>query len=339
MIESNSTGTGVLFFHRASALGLEPVLLSTDPERYPALSAYRQVKIAQRSAAAVLAGVAQLASRAAPLAGIWSSSDQGIALAADVAQQLGLPHADPSAIVLCRDKLAARRRLGEAGLSRVAFCLARDCEEAASFARELGGPTVVKPRSSTGSIGVRLCSTPAEAAHHASLLLEDAAVREQGVLAEALIVGPEYSVEIFDGAAVGVTRKWLGPPPAFIEVGHDFPSGGNAIDLAAIAGHAERAVAAVGHVHGPAHVELRLSADGPVVIEINPRLAGGMIPELVRHATGVDLISASIQFACGCRTTCPTSASPAPRYATCCGGKADRHMCMALPMRNAPPVL
>lgn len=299
MFESNTTGTGVLFFRRALALGLEPILVSTDPERYPALSAYRKVKIAQRSAAAVLAGAAQLDSPAAPLVGIWSSSDRGVELAAEVAQRLGLPHADPSAIALCRDKLAARRRLDEAGLSKVAYRLARNCEEAASFAAGLGGPTVVKPRSSTGSIGVRLCATPMEAAHHAGLLLENPAVGGQGVLVEALIDGPEYSVEIFEGAAIGVTRKLLGPPPAFVEIGHDFPAPGVAAEHTAIAEHAERAIAAVGHSRGPAHVEVRLSAEGPVVIEINPRLAGGMIPELVRHASGVDLIDASIQFACG----------------------------------------
>jgi len=36
-----------------------------------------------------------------------------------------------------------------------------------------------------------------------------------------------------------------------------------------------------------------------VIIEINPRLAGGMIPELVRWATGIDLLGAILAMARG----------------------------------------
>jgi biotin carboxylase len=300
-IESNTTGTGILFFRRAVALGIEPILISNDPARYPALAEYRNINVRRRSLSAVLAGIEQLDScgSIALVAGVWSSSDQGVRLAAQVAQRLGLPHADPRAIALCRDKLAARRRLHHAGLSRVACRLVRRSEEAGAFAAELAGPTVVKPRSATGSIGVRLCLRPEEASIHAGRLLDESATGRHGVLIEAFIEGPEYSVEIFDGVAIGVTRKLLGEPPTFVEIGHDFPAAGSPAELAAIARHAERATAAVGYLRGPAHVELRLAADGPTVIEINPRLAGGMIPELVRYATGIDLITASIQFACG----------------------------------------
>jgi biotin carboxylase len=54
---------------------------------------------------------------------------------------------------------------------------------------------------------------------------------------------------------------------------------------------ARDAVRALGLVTGPAHVELRLDDLGdPYVIEVNPRLAGGLIPRLVRYATGRDLV-------------------------------------------------
>jgi biotin carboxylase len=42
-----------------------------------------------------------------------------------------------------------------------------------------------------------------------------------------------------------------------------------------------------------------LTQDGPAVIEINPRLAGGMIPEIVRQATGVDLVRQQVRSAAG----------------------------------------
>jgi cysteine synthase A len=52
-------------------------------------------------------------------------------------------------------------------------------------------------------------------------------------------------------------------------------------------------------VLGATHTELRLSAAGPALIEINPRLAGGMIPEVIRVATGLDLVEQQLRAASG----------------------------------------
>lgn len=54
---------------------------------------------------------------------------------------------------------------------------------------------------------------------------------------------------------------------------------------------AELAVKAIGVTWGPAHVELKLTADGTDarVIEVNGRIAGDRIPEAVRIASGVDI--------------------------------------------------
>ncbi len=50
---------------------------------------------------------------------------------------------------------------------------------------------------------------------------------------------------------------------------------------------------------GTAHVELRLGPAGPTVIEVNPRLAGGLIPELVRSSLGIDLVRQTVRAAAG----------------------------------------
>jgi S-sulfo-L-cysteine synthase (3-phospho-L-serine-dependent) len=299
-VESNSTGTGALFFRRAAALGLDPVLVSDDPGRYPALAAHRRIQTADRSVAAILSALAEARLEKAAIAGIWSSSDAGVETAARLALGLGRPHAAPDAIALCRDKYAARIALAAAAVAGPRFLLARTGAEATKGAEDLGGPVVVKPRSSTGSIGVQLCATPELAGRHAAALLREAGHEAgQSVLVEAFVKGREFSAEMFDGAVVGVTRKHLGPPPRFIETGHDFPSPGPARQLSELADVATQAVLAVGLTRGPAHVELRLGGAGAAVIEINPRLAGGMIPEVVRAAQGLDLIEASIKFACG----------------------------------------
>lgn len=58
----------------------------------------------------------------------------------------------------------------------------------------------------------------------------------------------------------------------------------------------QKALQCLGWDWGPAHTELRWTARGPVIIEINPRLAGGFIPEIVRLATGVDMIRETLKL-------------------------------------------
>ena len=73
------------------------------------------------------------------------------------------------------------------------------------------------------------------------------------------------------------------------------PAGlGEGIGMLATAAHE-----ALGLGFGPAHTEIRLGPQGPVVIEVNPRLAGGQIPTLVRLATGIDLVGATVDAVIG----------------------------------------
>jgi len=46
------------------------------------------------------------------------------------------------------------------------------------------------------------------------------------------------------------------------------------------------------------HTEIKLTPDGPVVIEVNGRIGGG-VPELLLAATGVDLLKISMNLALG----------------------------------------
>ena len=54
---------------------------------------------------------------------------------------------------------------------------------------------------------------------------------------------------------------------------------------------------AIGLHDGPAHVELRLSEKGPVLMEIDPRPAGGRIAQdLLINAYGVNVYDAGLDF-------------------------------------------
>ena len=141
---------------------------------------------------------------------------------------------------------------------------------------------------------------------------------QDAVLVEEYLSGAEFSVETFDDRVVGVTRKHLGPLPFFVETGHDFPAPVAPAVAAALGATATAALRALGLGWGPAHVELRLSRGGePRVIEVNPRLAGGMIPRVVQEATGIDLIGATVARAVG---------RPAPRVPLRSGAASIRFL-------------
>jgi biotin carboxylase len=303
LVESNTTGSGRLFCSSARRLGLRPVLLSRDPGRYPyvALDGIDARIVDTTDPAAIRSAGAALGGR---IAGVTSSSEYSIATASEVARSYGLPHPDPDAVRACRDKGAQRARLRAAGLPGPRFAVARTAAAAIGAAADIGLPVVVKPVAGSGSIGVRRCAEPAEveAAARAVLDVDPAGLAlpaQEAVLVEEYLTGTEYSVETLDDRVVGITRKHLGPEPYFVETGHDFPAPLAAAERDAIGASAVAALHALGLGWGPAHVELRYAATGPRVIEVNPRLAGGMIPRVVQEACGVDMVFQTVALAAG----------------------------------------
>ncbi|MEU3058878.1 ATP-grasp domain-containing protein [Streptomyces subrutilus] len=292
-LESNTTGTGREFCAAARARGMRPVLLSRDPGRYPyaAADGVDTVVLDTADPQAVL----EACTRLAPAA-IASSSEYFVDLAARLAAKLGLPGPDGDAVARCRSKDTQRAVHAAAGVPVPAFAAVTGAAEAARAATRIGFPVVLKPVSGSGSAGVRLCADPEETRAWARRLLADGSAT---VLVEEAVRGPEFSVETFDGTVVAVVAKHVGPEPYFVETGHDVPAPVPPATAEALGATAVQAVAALGLGYGAAHTELRLGPAGPVVIEVNPRLAGGMIPVAVRAATGVDLVDAVIARAAG----------------------------------------
>ncbi|MFF2520941.1 lyase family protein [Streptomyces liangshanensis] len=320
LVESNTTGTGRLFARRAADLGVVPVLLCADPGRYPyaAEDRVRTVTVDTSDEDALWGAVEALAGEA-QVAGVLTSSEYYVPTAAALAARLGLPGPSAEAVRACRDKAGQRRVLAAAGVGGPGFAVVSQesgvtgvtgvtgIAGAVEAARAIGLPVVVKPVQGSGSLGVRLCADLDEVAAHAGTLLS-ATVNERGVavpariLVEEYLTGPEFSVEVFGTEAVVTVAKHVGPLPVFVEVGHDVPAPLPGDRDRALREAAVAAIEALGLGWGAAHVELRLTGtdSGAVrVIEVNPRLAGGMIPELVRRACGIDLVLAQVQAALG----------------------------------------
>jgi len=304
-VESNTSGTGRLFARAASQQGFRPILLTDNPARYSyALQdGLDTLQVDTQAETSLLAACSRLGPGAG-LAGVTSSSEYFVSIAASVARRLRLAGPSPVAIRVCRDKFKQRQRLAKAGVHMPAFRPATSVKNAISAAEDLGLPVIVKAVSGSGSVGVWYCESLDEVAAHAAGLLSQR-YNERGsplarhILVESVALGPEYSVETFGTQIIGITQKHLGRLPNFVEVGHDYPARLSRASKEEIEGIVQRSLAALGLGWGPAHVELRLTESGPRIIEVNPRLAGGYIPELVRLSSGIDLISETIRLVTG----------------------------------------
>ena len=243
--------------------------------------------------------------------GAITSCDYYLPTVARIAGHLGLPGPGPEAVENACRKDATRRVLADAGLPGPRFAVHEEWADLARAAGEIGYPLVAKPVDLCAGMYVRRVDDEAQLADLVRELA-DFPVNARGqrrtpaVLLEELMDGPEVSVETvsYAGAVhmVGVTDKSVGGAPAFIETGHMFPAALSLADLDAAEQTALGALKALGLTDGVvAHTEIKLTSDGPRVVEVDPRPAGNRITELVRHATGIDLAAAFVDVALGRR--------------------------------------
>ncbi|MFI1762711.1 ATP-grasp domain-containing protein [Streptomyces sp. NPDC020800] len=300
-LESNLTGSGYEAIAAARRAGHRITFLTRDLPMYLApgherldLSLVDEVVTCETNDPdAVVAAVRGLGRPADAIVAVgeWHMISGAVA-----SRALGLPGPGPDGVRAARDKSATRLRCAAAGVPVPGFARVERPEEVYGLA--LAYPCVVKPLDDGGSNGVRLCRDMDEAADHVRLLLKDTH-NERGqrkipaVLVEEYVDGPEVSVEVLvrgeEAAVLAVTAKELGELPYFCETGHQVPAAlGSGLDEQC-ADVAVRSLRAVGFDFGAAHVELRLAAAGPRLIEINCRPAGDRITRLVALSTGVDI--------------------------------------------------
>jgi biotin carboxylase len=225
---------------------------------------------------------------------IAPGTDWQVAIAARVADRLGLPHPiSPATGVLATSKLRQRERFELAGVPQPRWRVVTAPDD------ELGFPCVVKAPDRQGQKGLSYVREPGELA--AAVERARAASRSGIALIEELVPGPEVTVNGFsiEGRFVPltITDRHVAEPPAFgVALAHVWRAG--ALDPAVVE-TARLAVEAVGIADGPTYVQLRIGPEGPQVIELAARLGGGHDAELCEAALGVDLNGLALAAALG----------------------------------------
>lgn len=343
MIETNMSGTGFQAFPLARDLGIELVFVTRDLGLYEAIPGvadlFRRyisdfVTCETNDEDSIVKALEEYRARQ-PLDGIAAFGEYHVSIAAAACRRLGLPGPDPESVRVSRNKDLMREACARAGVPVPGFAIAGPGDDPAAMAASAGFPCVVKPADQSGSTDVSICFDAADA-RRAAAGIRSAPVNYRGqarspvVLFEEYLTGHEVSVETVSSGGtttvIGVTDKQLSALPYFVEMGHAFPSALPAADVQACATVAVQALAAVGYDLGVAHVEVRMSASGPRLIEVNPRPAGDRIPDLVELATGISLVREVLRMSLGLAPdlTPSRSAAAAIRFAWAYPGRVRR---------------
>lgn len=313
-IESNTTGTGKIFVTKAIQKGYEIIFLCENSDRYPFLSDLMiiPVKLNTADSKEIISYLKTLDE----IQAVFSSSEYYIEVASEVANYFDLPCNNIQAIRDCRDKLSLCHKLISSDVYTPKSLLVTNWIDAKNIVNSVQFPVVLKPASGSGSVGVKLCKTFHEYDQHMKYLLAQDK-NERGVsitprvLVQEYIEGSEYSVEILLADqkyhVIGITQKYLGMEPYFVEVGHDFPAVLGDQLKETIEKTVVRAMSILGFTLGAAHVEFRIARNNVYIIEINPRLAGGMIPMLIEEALGTDILDLVLDIYAGVKISCEPS--------------------------------
>ncbi|MBD2847682.1 ATP-grasp domain-containing protein [Paenibacillus sp. IB182496] len=273
-------------------------------ERHPVLAEAREVLVTETNDVAALIEFL----RPKRFDGVITVCDYYIETVQQVAAAFGLPCPFPTDVTTVRQKHRMREALTAAGVANPAYRLTGSWEETRQAAAEIGYPLVMKAVDLASSAFVNLVEdveqlrSAYEALEAFPLNFRDQP-RDRTVLLEAYMVGEEVSVEcVFDHGettVIGVTDKSITGSPYFIENGHMFPAALSREQEAEVVEYVQAALRAVGFDHGIAHTEVKLTADGPRIVEINPRTPGNYIVELIERVTGVDLLRAFVDLSLG----------------------------------------
>ncbi|MEZ2207995.1 acetyl-CoA carboxylase biotin carboxylase subunit family protein, partial [Bradyrhizobium japonicum] len=302
LVEGNTHGTGLQYVQAAQSLGLHPITLSAEPTQYDYLAAegIEAIRIDTTNRDALIRECSQLRATY-DIAGITSAREAVYATVGKLCRHFDLPGPNPTSVERCCDKFTQRQLLAEAGVPIPAYRLALDATEVESSAAEIGLPVIVKPAVGNGSYGVRLCRDVDELAEHTMYLLGGKHIWRSStrILVEEFAHGPFYCADIMGNEVIGIAAADFGPPPHFLFRETTFPAPLSDDNYKRIADVSLSCLRALGLGWGPTSIEFRWTKRGPVVIEVNPRLGGGISPRMNKLAYGVDLIIEHIKLVIG----------------------------------------
>lgn len=227
--------------------------------------------------------------------------EPGVLLADRLSESLGVVSNGTAKSEPRRDKYQMAVALHTAGVAVPAFFKSGDLDAILAHVRaNPGWPRVIKPLDSAGCNGVFVCKDEAEIrkayAENIGQTNNMGRVNRE-MLVQSFLAGQEYMVNTVSSAGRHIVSDIWHAKKVFLE-GRGFIYDRNelldgadpvALELSA---YVQTVLDALGVKHGPAHAEVIMTSDGPVLVEVGVRMSGLVDPvynDLVLHANQISL--------------------------------------------------
>lgn len=233
------------------------------------------------------------------------ATDMPIRSVAMVAKELDLVGIDQETALKATNKAEMRKALKENEVPIPMFFQVKTKEEfyiAVRKIKDAGYRCIVKPVDNSGSRGIDLLKDFEQETLDKAYEYSKQSSRSGDLMVEEFMEGPEVSVETLsiNGKChvIQITDKLTTGAPYFVEIGHSQPSQFSEKIKEQISQVAIAANRAIGIKNGPSHTEIKVTKDGPKIVELGARLGGDNITtHLTPLSTGVDMVEACIKIA------------------------------------------
>ncbi|MEW9501937.1 ATP-grasp domain-containing protein [Jeotgalibacillus marinus] len=300
-IGSNKSGSSREAIKAAERLGFFTVLL-TDRElffenRLDFPDVHQMIRTELTDYDLLKAKVKELQEQGKKIEAILSFIDPFVHVAAKLAKELGITAISPDPLVKMEDKVLTRELL-------------KDLPVSPSFARYVKGdsledfnkqkrafPVIVKTPISTGSKDVLFAKNEWQLEQSIDRLLN---TENNEVLIEEYLEGPQYLVEacVYNGRIqiVAVIEQEITFSKRFIVTGYGLSGYIDKVFYNKIYDAVRLILKRFNMKNGAFHLEMRLVNDEWRLIEINPRISGGAMNQIIETAYGINLVEETIKI-------------------------------------------
>ncbi len=266
---------------------------------------YHNVSILDREAVLSLA-------RELRIDGIMSFAvDPGVVTAAYVAERLGLPSAGPyESICILQDKEKFRGFLENNGFNVPRSRGFSSYEEAYASRDYFTWPVIVKPVDSAGSKGVSRVDSPedlrpafdnAKSHSFSGKVIIEEFIEKQGCSSDSDSFSVDGKLEFVSFSAQRFDENADNP---YTPAAYSWPSTFTKGQETELTSEIQRLLTLLQMRTSIYNIETRIGTNGrPYIMEVSPRGGGNRLAEMLRMATGVDMITAAIKAALGEKVT------------------------------------
>lgn len=240
--------------------------------------------------------------------GIMSfACDPGVATAAYVAEKMGLPHSGSyESVSILQNKGRFRQFLTENGFNVPMAKGYTSVEEALGEVGLFNWPVIVKPTDSAGSKGVTRVDKPEDlekSIHHAlsfshsnEFIIEDF-LEKKGHSSDTDSFSVDGKLKFVSFSAQRFDENCENP---YTPSAYSWPSTISQKHQDELTGEIQRLLSLLNMKTSIYNIEVRECTDGKAyIMECSPRGGGNRLAEMLRYATGVDLITNAVRAAVG----------------------------------------